>query len=181
MIGKNSLPNKHEGEKIICHRRRHWFVFFKLFLFFAVLLMLPYFLYYIAINQFPLMFNSDTIYAGVVVLTLSYYLIMLVFSFTTWTENYLDVWTVTTERIISRDQNALFNRTIAELYLYRIQDVTAEQKGFFPTIFHYGNVYIQTAGEKERFIFSEIGDPYAIAKTIQELSEVAKHCHHVHE
>ncbi|MBI5766041.1 PH domain-containing protein [Candidatus Falkowbacteria bacterium] len=98
----------------------------------------------------------------------------LVFAFTFWTTTYLDVWTITTERIINREQNGLFNRVVSELDLYRVQDVTAEQKGFFATIFHYGDVYIQSAGEKERFVFKQIANPYSIAKMVQRLDEKAK-------
>lgn len=99
---------------------------------------------------------------------------MLVFVFTTWTETYLDVWTVTTYRIINREQNGLFNRSVSQLDLSKIQDITAEQKGFFATLFHYGNVYVQSAGEKERFIFEQIPQPYRIAKIIQHLNENLK-------
>ena len=92
---------------------------------------------------------------------------------------HLDVWTVTTDRVINREQNGLFNRVVSEMDLYRIQDVTAEQKGFFPTILHYGNVYIQSAGVKERFIFEQVPSPYRVAKIIQKLDERAKQEHHV--
>jgi len=100
--------------------------------------------------------------------------VLLIALFTAWTETYLDVWTVTTDRIINREQNALFNRVVSELDLKRVQDVTAEQKGFFPTIFYYGDVFIQSAGVKERFVFEQIPQPYKIAKIIQRLDERAK-------
>lgn len=122
----------------------------------------------------PSLLENEIGHALILVLVLSYYFILLSSLLTAWTGTYLDVWTVTTHRIINREQNGLFNRVVSELNLRKVQDVTAEQKGFFPTIFHYGNVYIQSAGTKERFVFEQISKPYKIAKMIQKLDEKAK-------
>lgn len=174
MISKNNIPNQHGGEDVVLHLRRHWFIFFRIFLVFAILSLVPVALYFVISGGLPEILESDIGYPMILILFLSYYLILLVSLFTAWTETYLDVWTVTTHRIINREQNGLFHRVVSEIDLKRVQDVTAEQKGFFPTIFHYGNVYIQSAGAKERFIFEQIPRPYKVAKMIQKLDERAK-------
>ncbi|NCN07774.1 PH domain-containing protein [Candidatus Falkowbacteria bacterium] len=174
MISKHQIPNQHAGEEIIFHIRRHWFIFFKIFLFFVLLSLVPVALYYLINQNMPILLDGNISYPLILILFLTYYLILLIALFTAWTETYLDVWTITTDRIISREQNGLFNRVVSELDLRRVQDVTAEQKGFFPTIFYYGDVYIQSAGEKERFVFEQIPQPYKIAKIIQQLDEKAK-------
>ena len=174
MINKNSLPNKQRGEEIIFHLRRHWFIFFKIAVLFIVLMTAPIALYVLIRLTTPTFLANPTGEAIFTVALLIYYLAMLAFIFTMWTETYLDVWTITTYRIINREQNGLFNRVVSELDLYRVQDVTAEQKGFFATILGYGHVYIQSAGAKERFVFEQISDPYRIAKIIQQLDERAK-------
>ena len=66
---------------------------------------------------------------------------------------------------------------MAEQRLYRIQDVTSEVKGVLPTIFKYGNIYIQTAGEIERFIFEQIPNPDQIRDYIIKLAEDSKSKH----
>lgn len=174
MISKNHIANQQAGEEIVMHLRRHWFIFLKILLFLAVLALIPAILYYIISNNIPALIASEIGSALLLILFLSYYLVLLISVFTAWTETYLDVWTITTVRIINREQNGLFNRVVSELDLKRIQDVTAEQKGFFPTIFYYGEVYIQSAGVKERFVFEQIPQPYKIAKLIQQLDERAK-------
>ncbi len=174
MISKNSIPNKQRGEEIVFHLRRHWFIFLKIALLFLMLILAPVALYLLIDLSAPIFLSSDNSQAIFSVVAMIYYLAMLVFIFTMWTETYLDVWTITTYRIINREQNGLFNRVVSELDLYRIQDVTAEQKGFFATLLGYGDVYIQTAGAKERFVFEQIPDPYRIAKIIQQLDERAK-------
>ena len=174
MIRKSIIPNRQPGEEIVLHLRRHWFIFFRIFLFFLIMALVPLLIYYFLTFSASEIMANETASVLLLVLALIYYLGMLVFAFTAWTVTYLDVWTVTTFRIISREQVGLFNRTVSELDLYRIQDVAAEQKGFFATILHYGDVYIQTAGTKERFVFEQISDPYRIAKIIQKLDEKAK-------
>lgn len=174
MISKNHVPNQHNGEEIVFHIRRHWFIFLKIFLFFIFLSLIPVVLYYLINQNMPTLLDGAISYPLILILFLTYYLILLISLLTAWTETYLDVWTITTDRIINREQHGLFNRVVSELDLKRVQDVTAEQKGFFPTIFYYGDVYVQSAGEKERFVFEQISQPYKIAKVIQQLDEKAK-------
>ena len=45
-------------------------------------------------------------------------------------------------------QKGLLNRKISSLGLANIEDVTIEQKGFMATLFNYGTLLIETAGEQ---------------------------------
>lgn len=60
---------------------------------------------------------------------------------------YLDMWIVTNERIIDVEQHGFFSRRISEIPLARVQDVTLEVHGVLHTLFNYGTIRIQTAGE----------------------------------
>jgi hypothetical protein len=51
-----------------------------------------------------------------------------------------------------------------------VQDITSDIKGFFPTMLHYGDVYIQSAGEKERFIFEQVGQPDHVVRMILQMT-----------
>ena len=93
------------------------------------------------------------------------------FFFILWLDFYLDAWIVTNERIINIEQRGFFTRKISELKLTKIQDVTSEIIGVIPTLFNYGNIYVQTAGEKERFIFYQIPNPNYVKNVIVELQE----------
>lgn len=100
-----------------------------------------------------------------------FFLFGLMFLFQYFLDYWLDVFIVTDKRILDINQKGLFNRTVSELRLYRTQDVTTEVKGVVHSIFDYGDVFIQTAGEKERFIFEDVPHPNNIAKLILELAE----------
>lgn len=100
-----------------------------------------------------------------------FFLFGTLFLFQMFIDFWLDVFIVTDKRILDIEQQGLFSRTVSELRLFRVQDVTAEVKGFWRTMFNYGNVFIQTAAEKERFEFTNIANPNEIAKMILDLAE----------
>jgi len=91
--------------------------------------------------------------------------------FLLWVDYYLDVWIVTNLRIVNIEQKGLFSRTVSELELSRIQDVTTEVLGMIPTFLNYGDVFIQTAAEQERFLFRQVPDPYGIKDQIMKLQK----------
>jgi uncharacterized membrane protein YdbT with pleckstrin-like domain len=90
---------------------------------------------------------------------------------------YLDVWVVTDERIIDVNQHGVFGREIAELQLAKVQDVASEQRGAFATIFGYGKIRVQSAGERVQFEFDGIPKPNEIARMILELAQADMHFH----
>lgn len=65
-------------------------------------------------------------------------------------------------------QTSLFHRTVSELTMGNIEDVTAQKHGIFQTIFNYGTIVVETAGEQHNFIFKWAPNPDAHAKAIQD-------------
>jgi hypothetical protein len=49
--------------------------------------------------------------------------------------------------------------------------VTGVKQGILETIFNYGDVEIQSAGEQEKFIFHNAHDPQDIADDVLEIHE----------
>lgn len=161
-----SFPGQEKGEKAILVLRRHWFVFFKTILLFGLGLLIPIVIY----NAFPELwgniFQNEVIKAVSILLISAYYLGMWLFFFAHFVDYYLDIWIVSNKRIINTEQKGLFSRTISEQKLETIQDVTSEVKGIIPTFLDYGDVYIQSAGTLQRFVFKQVHHPNQIIKTI---------------
>lgn len=176
----DSLPNRLPDETIVLFLRRHWIDLFRIFAFTTVMIALP------VIIGAAMTLGDSTILQNIfwgpfLTLTLFAYLLMvLILTFTELTDYWLDVWIVTTERIINTEQAGLFNRVVSEVYLYQIQDVTSETKGFLATFLTFGNVYAQTAAERERFEFKNIDNPDDVKIVIAGLTKTCKDTHQHH-
>lgn len=73
---------------------------------------------------------------------------------------------VTDKNITQVLQVGLFHRKVSELSMESVEDVTARQKGFLQTVFNFGTVTIETAGEQENFVFPYCPNPNAHAKML---------------
>lgn len=171
MIDLDTLIRKKSDEKIVFQLRSHWITFIGEIFLVIVLGMLPLGLYVVFQGVWPSLLVGTISKPILVLMTSAYYLMLWVFFITKFIDYYLDVYLVTTDRVLDVSQQGMFARTVAELDLARVQDVTSEVKGVLRSLMNFGNVYIQTAGEKERFIFEDVPHPDDIRKRLLELVE----------
>jgi hypothetical protein len=171
------VPGVKDYEKIVLVVRRDKIVFLPKIFLFLILLLIPWLFYFFLEETEPGFFEGPLIKPTGILALSAFYLFNLVLFLTNFVDYFLDVWIVTNERIVDIRQEGLFARTVAETRFYWVQDVTAESKGFLPTIFGYGNVYVQTAAETGRFVFSDVPEPYKIAQKIMELVEADRPYH----
>lgn len=163
------FPSQRSEEKVFLLLRRHW-ITYSIFPVLFVLMAVP------LVVAIILLINSTEPLSPVLVNALffavpAYILIMIGLMLYGFVDYYLDVYIVTNERIVEISQNGFFKRKISELHLRQVQDVSASETGAFSTLFHYGEIQIQTAGEQENFTFRSIPHPYAISKKILDLHE----------
>lgn len=156
-------------EHVVAILRRSLVVLIFKSLFFLVLVAAPIAVYLMTRSLFPDLFLSSLARPILVLIGSTYALSIWLFAFTAFLDFYLDVWLITNDRIVNVNQEGLFARIISELDLYKIQDVTSEIRGVFPTMFNYGNLTIQTAGQKEHFVFEQIPNPHAVRTKIVDL------------
>lgn len=159
-----------EGEKIYLIKRRHPFILLRnLFplclIFLATILVMVIFLF-LPLPDWPnflakfILSLSEVNLRYLLLFFLSLFLLILwVIIFLTFTAYYLDYWIVTNQRTIHTELRGLFSISSSSVFHDRIQDITLDIHGFFPTIFRFGNLHIQTAGEFREFIFKEIPEP----------------------
>ena len=164
-------------EREVYKLRRQPITFLPQILFFFVLAAIPVGLYYFFAAEFPGLLTGQISYPGLLILGIIYYLAVWEFFFTNFVDYYLDIWIITNDRLVDIRQDALFSRTVAELDLYKIQDITSEVKGIIPTIFSYGNVHIQTAGQEGKFNLLNIPDPHNLRRKIMDLAEEDRKYH----
>jgi uncharacterized membrane protein YdbT with pleckstrin-like domain len=73
---------------------------------------------------------------------------------------------VTDRNITQILQYGLFNRKVSQLNMVNVEDVTSVQKGLFSTMFGFGELKIETAGEQSNFHYTYCPNPGYYAKVI---------------
>ncbi len=167
----DDVIHRKPDERVLFFLRRHPIVFVMDILLQVVLVVLPAGIWFVLARILPSLLAGPVMGPLLILLASGYYLMIWLFFLVNFADYYLDAWIVTDDRILNIEQKSLFSRTISELDLSKIQDVTSEVKGFFAFIFGYGNVYIQTAAERERFVFEQVRRPEEIRKNMLALVE----------
>ncbi|MFA6018159.1 MAG: PH domain-containing protein [Patescibacteria group bacterium] len=178
MINLDSLPNRIPNEAVVLFLRRHWIDLLRIFFFSGVLFILPVVVGVLIEFANPELLANMFWGPALAAALIAYLLVVLVLTCTELTDYWLDVWIVTSERIINAEQIGLFNRVVSEVYLYQVQDVTSETKGLLATFLTFGDVFIQTAAERERFQFKNIDNPDDVKVAVIGLSKTCKGTHH---
>ena len=171
MLHLDHLPNSKPGERTVLFLRRHWLGVFKLSAITALAAFAPIVITWLLGQTMPQVLDSAAGNAAASVFLSIYYLAIVTFFFQEFIDYYLDVWIVTTERIINIEQHGLFNRTASEMHIALVQDVTAEVFGPIATFLDYGHVHIQSAGQTKRFHFKNVSHPEQVRNTILRLAE----------
>jgi uncharacterized membrane protein YdbT with pleckstrin-like domain len=158
----------HPGETLNRTVRKHWLVFVAANLYLVVLAFIPL----VFRNLLVVQVGSETLFRLAYTLWLSVLWLMLAID---WTNYYLDVWYLTSERLIDIEQKGLFFRDEATTRLELIQDVTVETGGFLATLVGFGNLRVQTAGESREFMMRDVAHPEAVKREIEELIRASHH------
>ncbi len=174
MFHLDHLPDQRENEHVVLFLRRHWVALFAIAVAFLFLVGVPLLLGWFFVDIVEVWLSHPWLGPLIVLVSSMYFLSIWLFAFLEFTDYYLDTWIVTNERIINTEQEGLFHRTASELDLTAVQDTTAEIRGIFQTMLTYGNVFVQTAGEKGRFHFKNIDNPEQVKEIINKLVDEDK-------
>jgi uncharacterized membrane protein YdbT with pleckstrin-like domain len=75
-------------------------------------------------------------------------------------------WILTNDSLTQISQAGLFRKQTSQLSLANLEDVTAEQEGMLQSMFGFGTLRVETAGERSKFIFPYCANPNAVAQKI---------------
>ncbi len=158
-------------EKIHLTTRRHIYILMRLLvpeiLFFLAVLIFLIIAIFIRLPDWP-EFLTD-FFPAIVSINLRLILLFLITLFLqflwlaialTIVNYYFDCWLITNKRTIHTELRALFSRIYSSVSHKKVQDITVDVHGIFPTILRFGDLKIQTAGGFREFIFQEIPKPY---------------------
>jgi len=80
-------------------------------------------------------------------------------------------WIVTSDSITQITQVGLFRKQTSQLSLGNLEDVTFEQESILQTMFGFGTLHVETAGEHSKFIFPFCPTPQKCAVEIIQAHE----------
>jgi ABC-type multidrug transport system fused ATPase/permease subunit len=144
--------------------RRHPFVIVIKIAFWAVVAILPLALYLIMGPTVDELLNHQIFQPLLIMFISVYYLYVWLFIFQSFVDYYLDIWIVTSHRIINIEQKGLFFEQFLTQPLPSTRCYLGI-KGFFSTMFVYGT-FISKRVEEVRFIFRQVPHPYRVAEKI---------------
>jgi len=103
--------------------------------------------------------------------TLFWYVATFGFALASFIGWFFNIYIVTNERVVDIDFLYLLYKKFSEAELVKIQDINYTAGGLLETLFNYGNVTIETAGESPNINFELIPYPERVVETIRALSE----------
>jgi hypothetical protein len=164
-----SFQDQKKDESIILFLRPHYltnfpWIFLSILLFFlppVIAIILP--MIKIEFLSSPIVTHFAAVYI------LLYYLIVFSYAFISFLTWFYNIFIVTPNRIVDINYSDIVIHDVSETKLNQIEDVRYDQAGFIPTLFNYGNLYAQTAAEKENFEANSIPKPKEATDIIADL------------
>lgn len=149
-----------EDEKIIEIINKHWFIEFKNFVKGIIIgFLLPFFVW----TLFP-------VFKYICILWSIIWIVRMIYDLCDW---FLDAWLLTDQSVVGVEWNGFFSQSSNRIDYSTIESVGYEVKGFFKTLFKFGNVSIQQPGGN--VVFTDINNPKFVAKRIGEVQEEILH------
>lgn len=151
------------GERTICEIKRHPIGIIGIYTISGLVLVV---VSIIVFGIIPALTSNSAISAiGVVILLLLIIICSaynLVFTKVYWG----NTWILTSDSVTQITQTSLFKRSSSQLSLHSLEDVTAEQNGILANFANYGQIRMETAGEREKYVFNYCPNPNYYAREI---------------
>jgi hypothetical protein len=163
MFEQRLLENVKEDEEVLALVRRTPLVVLGPTVLVAVLIIAPFFFLYPLLKVGPF---------GVVAVVASVLAGIFLGIRTTWVHQ-LNALILTATRIVDVDQRGFFHRVVSETTFDKVQDVSYVIKGIAATIFRYGSVVIQTAGNAANIELNGVRHPQRVQDLILKLQREA--------
>jgi hypothetical protein len=107
--------------------------------------------------------QASTLLYGGVALLIIFALIFLAVSSYIYSKNQ---WIITSDSLTQILQPSLFGRQVSQLSLNNLEDITVQQNGILQSMFNYGTLNAETAGERSKFHFIYCPNPNDYARKI---------------
>lgn len=106
-----------------------------------------------------------------IILIIIWYMFTLFLAFESFLLWYFSTYIITDKRVIDVDFTGFWSKRISEAPLGNVEDATYQTNKFMHILFNYGNIYMQTAGEKTEFEFYAVPNPGLVHDVLTDLVE----------
>ena len=159
-----SFEGQDNDEKILLLLRAHPITNLKWIIPAVLLFLVPFFVP--LVFQFLHLVLSTIPQTFEIVFLIINYLLVLIITFEGFLNWYFNVYIVTEKNLVDIDFHSLLFKNIDVAPLRNIEDTASSMGGILNSIFHYGNVFIQTAGASRNIDFHSVPRPHHVADFI---------------
>jgi uncharacterized membrane protein YdbT with pleckstrin-like domain len=163
LVSELAMLNSDERIITVVHRSVIGLIYIYLFALGAVTALLA-----LAVLAFPTIFSTLSVSSNMLLFAGAIFSVALVF-FILFIATYVyrqSKLIVTDQNLIQILQNGLFARKVSRLSVSNVEDVSADVQGILQTIFNYGTLTVETAGEMRNFVFPYCPNPNKYADQI---------------
>lgn len=159
-------------EKVLVFTRRHWVSIIPRLIADALVLIIPIVLVtWVASATAGLSGMTGRVVGG---LSFVWAVVIIVRAYFDWFHYQNDIWVVTNQRVIDSVKRNWFNHVMSSADLIDLQDISVDRTGFRATIFKFGDVRCQTAGEQPHFVFAGIANPGKMLELLDSARDAAR-------
>lgn len=157
-----NFENQKSDETVLLLLRQHWGTNTSWILASVVFFFVPWlFKYFPGYSFLPERYQLAVL--------IGWYLLLTAYIFEKFLSWFFNVGIVTDRRVVDVDFYGLLYKEISDAELDKIEDVTQKQVGAIRTVFDFGDINIQTAGEKANIEFHDIPHPRQVVKLLEDL------------
>jgi hypothetical protein len=150
-----------DHEQLLADVRRHWLGRFAI-IFSGAFLLTALLVFWVFIPSMARGIGYDLTTELKAIIAFIFVLVGALIAFGT----FISLWVYNRSRMLITDQNvielkqmSLFSHKVSHLNMINVEDVTVIKRGILQTLFDYGMMSIETAGEKENFAFPNTPEP----------------------
>ena len=85
-----------------------------------------------------------------------------------------DIWAVTDQRLIDSIKRHWFHHQMASADLVDVEDIRVVREGLLQTVFNFGDVRCQTAGEVPNFVLDGVPNPTSVLAVVDASRDAAR-------
>ncbi len=164
----------HKDETKIAVYRRHWFYFVTETLLFGLLAIFPLVAGTILPTYIPFEIPGYVSILFHFLYTLWLLFVWITF-FISYTNYILDLWILTSERLVNVEQIGIFSREVSTLQIEKVQDITVTRSGILDELLGTGSLLVESAGADKKFFMSKIANAERVKEHILKIVETKTH------